>query len=73
MINIENPIVIDSLWRVNKEPKIIGECAGCGEDIYNHQDWYEFEETNDKYLIHQDSVCCWHFVSDRSRCCGPEK
>ena len=62
---IENPMVIDSLWNDEpKEPPIVGECAGCLEDIYAGQDIYECEGE----LVHQDKDCCMDYVANRSRC-----
>jgi hypothetical protein len=64
---IENPMVIDSLWK-EKEPKVIDECAGCQEDIYLGEDVYEFEDFGEIVLIHQKSECCMKYVSEMSFC-----
>jgi hypothetical protein len=70
---IENPMVIDSRWRhLEQEPQIVGECAGCEEDIYRHEQWLDTELQGQNYLVHQDSECCYQFVSGMSRCCGGE-
>lgn len=65
MLDIENPMVIDSHWRhLEREPKVIGECAGCHEDIYEGEDIYDF----DSGLVHQDSECCQQYVAEMSVC-----
>ncbi|WP_052343610.1 hypothetical protein [Bacillus massiliigorillae] len=62
---LENPMVIDRLWeRFEKEPEVIGECAGCGEEIYAGQDIYDCEGE----LVHQDEECCMQFVGNKSWC-----
>ena len=63
---IENPMVVDSLWTVLEkgETQVVGECAGCGEDIYEGQDIYDCEGE----LIHQNEECCSQYVSNRSWC-----
>jgi hypothetical protein len=66
---IENPMVIDSLWSEReKEPEAIAECAGCGKDIYRGDDVYEFEDYGEIALIHQKADCCQHYVSEMSFC-----
>lgn len=67
MNEVENPRVIDSLWR-EKEPKVMGECAGCQEDIYTGEDVYEFDDYDQTILIHQKSECCMQYVAEMSVC-----
>lgn len=65
MIDVENPMVIDSIWRKHEcEPKVIGECAGCQEDIYEGQYIYDF----DGELVHQNPECCMNYVANMSVC-----
>lgn len=62
---VENPMVIDSLWRhLEQEPKVVGECEGCHEDILEGDDVYDF----DGGLVHQDSECCMQYVANMSVC-----
>ena len=42
------------------EPEIVGECEGCGGDIYEGEDIYDFNGA----LLHQDSSCCKEFISN---------
>lgn len=65
-MSIENPMVIDSLWR--REPKVIGECDGCGQSIYSFEDYYDMQDQEETVLVHQNSECCFQFVADRSVC-----
>jgi hypothetical protein len=69
-MNIENPMVIDSLWRgKEQEPKVISECVGCKDDIFAGQDVYEFtNEAGETVLIHDNLECCREYISDMSRC-----
>jgi hypothetical protein len=69
-MNVENPMVIDSLWREReKKPKVIDECVGCMEDIFEGEDVYEFTSiTGQTVMVHQKSGCCQHYVSDISNC-----
>jgi hypothetical protein len=74
-MNIENPMVVDSLWsQREKESKVVGECAGCQEDITADQDWYEVAGTTsngDQIIVHQSDDCCRQYVADMSYCRGP--
>jgi hypothetical protein len=71
--DIENPMVIDRLWRHHEqEPKVIGECAGCWGDITANEHWYEFQEGKEVVLVHQESECCKQYVAEKSICCGQE-
>jgi hypothetical protein len=68
MSDIENPMVIDRIWR-KKELKVIDECAGCWEDIYEGEDVYEFVNTfGEKALIHQKDECCLQYIAGLSTC-----
>lgn len=56
-------MVIDSLWRhYEQESKVVGECEGCLEAIYEGEDVYDF----DGGLVHQDSEYCPQYVANRS-------
>lgn len=77
MPNIENPMVLDSLWREREqEPKVFGECVGCQEDITANQYWYEVAQTTSEgkhVLVHQSDECCRQYVAEMSFCRGPEE
>jgi hypothetical protein len=68
--DIENPMVIDSHWREKEaEPKVIGECVGCLEDIYSGEAAYKFVcITGQTVLVHQKAECCQQFIADISIC-----
>jgi hypothetical protein len=67
--DIENPMVIDKLWKEKEqEPKVIGDWAGCQEDILSGKDVYEFDDYGEIVLIHQKSECCQHYVAEMSVC-----
>jgi hypothetical protein len=73
MKDIENPMVIDSLWGAQEwQPPVIGECAGCEEDITANECYYEFQEGKETVLVHQESECCRNYVANMSICRGPE-
>jgi hypothetical protein len=69
-VDVENPMILDSHWRhLEKEQKIIGECAGCHEDIVEGEDILVCNEfPNEEVLIHQDNECVYQFVAGMSRC-----
>jgi hypothetical protein len=70
-MNIENPMVIDSLWRSKEqEPQVYGECAGCEGDIFHGEGYYEIETVNgnEKVMVHQKPDCCMTYVSEMSWC-----
>lgn len=58
-------MVIDSLWRdFEKEPEVICECKGCGEDILEGDDILEVEDPDGETVyLHQDSECTYQFVA----------
>lgn len=60
MEQVENPMIRAQ----PKEPKVVGECAGCMEDILEGEDIYEFDDL----LVHQSMACCQDYVSNRSVC-----
>lgn len=59
-MQVENHMVRD----LPEEPLVVGECAGCGEDIYLGDEVYDFGDG----LTHQDSECCQQYVSNISIC-----
>ena len=63
MEQVENPMVMEGL-RESNEPKVVGECEGCCEDIYEGEDVYDF----DGGLVHQDSECCGQYIANISYC-----
>jgi len=67
---VENPMVIDSLWRdFEQEPDVIGECAGCEEDIHEGEDVLEFMDVDgETVMVHQNSDCTYQYVSDIAVC-----
>ena len=67
-MGIENPMVIDSLWRdFEKEPEIICECKGCGEEIYEGEDILEVDGPDgEKVYLHQDNSCTYEYVESFS-------
>lgn len=70
MNEIENPMVIDSLWRKNEqEPQVFGECAGCQEDVVAGDDYYEVQLSNgEKEMVHQNADCCMQYVGEMAWC-----
>ncbi|MFS0776222.1 hypothetical protein ABC255_09465 [Neobacillus sp. 3P2-tot-E-2] len=72
MGNIENPMVLDSHWPhlEQPEPKVIGECVGCQEDIVNLDAWLELMVDGEEIMIHQDVDCTYQFIADRAVCKG---
>jgi hypothetical protein len=67
---LENPMVVDSRWRHLEDNRTaIGECAGCEEDIYANEDWYE---TPNGTIIHQSDDCCRQYIAEMSLCRGGE-
>lgn len=71
MPNIENPMVIDSLWgEREQEPQIFGECAGCEMDIVAGEDYYEIRNINSNEIlkVHQEHECCRQFVAEMAWC-----
>lgn len=64
MEQVENPMVLPV-----KEPKVIGECVGCQEDIYEGEPVYEFHGCDaNGALFHENAVCCLQYVSEMSVC-----
>ncbi|MDR7237169.1 hypothetical protein [Neobacillus drentensis] len=70
MKEIENPMVIDSLWRDReKEPEVIDECLGCLEDIVAGEDVYKFVSvTGETVRVHQNSECCQQYIGALAVC-----
>jgi hypothetical protein len=68
--DVENPMILDKLWKEKEQgPKVIGECSGCEEDIYEGEDIYAFQMSfYSKVLIHQNSECCLQYVANMSVC-----
>jgi hypothetical protein len=68
---LETKMVLDSHWCHLEQPetKVIGECAGCHEDIVEGDDILECNEfCNETVLLHQDSECAYQFVAAISCC-----
>jgi hypothetical protein len=71
MGDIENPMVIDSLWRdQEKNWEVHGECAGCEGDIFHGDEYFELEALNgkkvEKMMVHQNADCCMSYVHEMS-------
>lgn len=65
MSDIENPMVVDSLWRHQEETsKVLGSCDGCGDDILEGQDIYEFHD----HTVHSSPECCRDYIANISIC-----
>lgn len=54
-MNVENPMVLNVKW---EEPRVIGECAGCFENIVEGEEFIEFL---DGQMIHYDKYCAMAF------------
>jgi hypothetical protein len=70
---VENKMIVDSQWRdLERTPKIVGECEGCGEAIFAGEDVYEVNLLNgikkETHLLHQTSECCRQYVSEMAYC-----
>lgn len=74
-VEVENPMIMDNKWRhFERYPKVIGECAGCEENITSDQAYYEFTMSVIKNVfVHQKDACCRQYVSEMSICRGEEK
>jgi hypothetical protein len=70
MNEIENPMVIDSLWRdQEKEPEVIDECVGCLEDIVAGEEAYKFVSvTGEIVRVHQNQECCQQYIAAMAVC-----
>lgn len=56
-------MVNDKHWKHHEsKAKVVGECAGCKDEIYVGHDVYELEIDGENFLIHQDSKCCERFI-----------
>lgn len=63
---IENPMVIDRLWKhQEQEPKTIGyHCEGCSCPIIKGEPILELtNNAGEKILLHQDSDCTYQYVA----------
>lgn len=68
---LENPMVVDSLWRHREqpEPKAIAECSGCEEEILEGETVLEFTDVDgETILVHQELDCCYQYVAGMARC-----
>lgn len=62
-------MVLDRLWRHREQQPaaIVGECAGCEEDITTQEDYYSFTlGDKNNVLIHRNDDCCAKFVEANS-------
>ena len=56
-------------YGVMSQPKVICECAGCQEEIYEGDDVLEFDDvTGETVLVHQESSCAYEYVSAMATC-----
>lgn len=68
MPDIENPMVVDRLWRhFEEEPKVFSVCAGCEDEIYMGEDILEFEnDIGDTVYLHAEDRCAYQYVARQS-------
>ena len=59
---IQDPRItrIEKYGYLEPEPKIITYCDGCGKEIFEGDDIYEFEDV----ILHQNSECCENYISN---------
>ena len=59
-IDIQDPRItrIEKYGYLEPEPKVIAYCDGCGEEIYEGDDVYVFEDV----MLHQDAHCCEDYI-----------
>lgn len=64
---IENPMIRDRFWYDFErfEPKVVGECAGCKEEILEDEEIYQLDSDT---IIHQDPMCCRDYVAEMGVC-----
>ena len=64
MKDIENPAVIDALWRHQEQPKpkVVAYCEGCEEEIVEGQDIFDLNGC----FLHHDSECCRQYIGSLS-------
>jgi hypothetical protein len=69
-MSVENPMVNDLLWtHKEQEPKVLGECVGCQEDITEGEEVYEFQDVHGETVwVHQYGSCCMIYISDLAVC-----
>ena len=63
---IENPMVIDRLWKhQEQEPKTIGyHCEGCGAEIMEGQEILELTNSDgETIMLHLNAECCFQFIA----------
>lgn len=67
---VENPMIRDSFWYNFErfEPKPVGECAGCKEEIMEDEEIIEVLEFDEKVIIHEDATCCKQFLVENGIC-----
>jgi len=59
---MENPMVNDRYWRIFEEdPKILGECLGCYEEIVEGDEVVDFNGD----LIHAEHKCAYEYMTNR--------
>lgn len=73
MSEIENPMVVDSLWKDKKDLRVVGLCAGCQDEICEGEDIYEYDDYGEIIFIHQKPSCCMDYVAEMSVCKTAQK
>ncbi|MDF2650154.1 MAG: hypothetical protein K0Q73_5959 [Paenibacillus sp.] len=69
MGDVENGMVLDSLWRERERtPKEVGECAGCEETISANESYLDLDLHGHQYLLHEKAECTYQFVSEMAIC-----
>ena len=63
---MDHPAIVRAMRTGYPEPEqeVVGECLGCGEEIYKGEDVYDYNGE----LLHQDSSCCMEYISNASIC-----
>lgn len=59
-IDIQDPRITEMERKgcIGKEPQIVAYCDGCGEEIYEGDDVYVFEDV----ILHQEARCCEDYI-----------
>lgn len=60
---IENPMVLPNKRFDPVEPKVIGTCEGCGEDVLHYEEAIEFDGD---VLLHDEFDCITDYVRRNS-------
>lgn len=50
--------------RIKNQLRVVGMCAGCYDEIYENEQYYQLETKEGPALIHGIVSCCVDFVSE---------